>query len=350
MEYHKYISGEESSFHPSFLSFRNQPPPPSTPALPLVVMSPASHAQRDRQVTELVPQGVGSESNGSLILKEVEDLDESDVSSPDSKGTCIHVSQHEEQVEVASEEREKESDNRRTEQKQYRRPRHVLRRHKVAPLTYCTSFTSPVSAGGRTDLAWMDTVNGPQLMSVMPVPIPQPHPQQQIRPPPQYVLPSPQVVTSPVHYFSPTSSQSHHTPHSHLAHSARSNRQQRKNKEKNDGHSFATETDFIDGPEDGEDSREQSHHTADDTPTEPIKEQDGLNGKKETITAPPHDKTADADQHSFTTAERDHSVIQRMIKEVMSYILLCFCDFLSQTTGIRYLCQPEYHWRCQGWQ
>ena len=77
----------------------------------------------------------------------------------------------------------------------------MRRRHKVAPMSY-TPHASPTRATGQSGLAWMDTVNGVQLMSVAPVDIFSAPPQLQQPPPPQYVLPpqTPIPHTSPFQY------------------------------------------------------------------------------------------------------------------------------------------------------
>ena len=81
----------------------------------------------------------------------------------------------------------------------------LRRSHRVAPLPYTpVNITStpqhraPHQASGHIGLGWMDTVNGPQLMSMQPILA---SPPLQF-PPPQYVLPAQAMVSplSPSHY------------------------------------------------------------------------------------------------------------------------------------------------------
>ena len=102
----------------------------------------------------------------------------------------------------------------------------MRRRHKVAPMSY-TPHASPTRATGQSGLAWMDTVNGVQLMSVAPVDIFSAPPQLQQPPPPQYVLPpqTPIPHISPLQYPYPPPPTFHpaylldpmqqYTPHTH---------------------------------------------------------------------------------------------------------------------------------------
>ena len=292
MEYHKYISGEESTFHPSFLSYRHQPPPLSPPGLPLLVDNSQTHMMGSPVGHEEQPPIVGLGSEGeSLVVEEVEGTEESSTSLSDSEAT--HAAQHEEQADTGARspvKHEKEPKPRKEQSQHW--PKRIFRRHKVAPLTYSAPLTSSVPTG--TDLAWMDTVNGPQLMSVMPVQFSQPHLQRHTPQPPQYVLPPPPVATSPVHYI-PTQSQSHHrTSHTHLMTGqqytfAGAGKQQ---KQGSSDCARETEMDFVDGLE-KEGEKNQSR-------AEPFMEQDGP---------------------VATTGTKNQSVIHKMIEEVS-----CLCE------------------------
>ena len=249
MEYHKYITGEESSFHPSFLSYKNQSLGVSSPVgLPPLVQTSPLPPHMEYTVDHEQQSLPGSESE-SPILEEVEGSEESDSSLQNSETSVSH---HKEQVEQeATSAAECEKAKERKEQK-HRPPRRIFRRHKIAPVTYSPQFLSSVPAQTTgADLAWMDTVNGPQLMSVKPVPHSQPHLQWRTRPP-QYVLPPPHVSSSPVHFVArSTHSHSDHIPLRHsMARQQTADKQQTK---------FSGREETV-GPE-NENKKEQLHLT-----------------------------------------------------------------------------------------
>ena len=376
MEYHRYLSGEESSFHPSFLSYKHQPPLVSTPAPPLVVMggvtsSPTNLAAQEFPVETLTGE-VGESESDSLILEEVEGSEVSYETSSDSRGEeDIEVTEVGEEAEHARPLEGgvglKESRESQREQKRHNIVHRLFHRHKIAPLPQTTlgSSSSPYNVGA--DLAWMDTINGPQLMSVLPVQY-SPLVQQPVSP--HSVIRPPHLAPSPVH--------SHHLPSYHLPHTqyrthSKTKQQHLAGREQSNGivkENFR-ETDFVDGPDDATDgSREpeqsltntgapqdrststtgtsdeanQATHTTDqqhiattttqtqehlsqptiDTTTltrnEVADQLNATNGEQETTTT----TTAAQEQaeSSITTAREqpDQSVVQRMIREVC-YIL-----------------------------
>ena len=307
MEYHKYISGEESSFHPSFLSYKNQPLlPPSSPGLPLLVQHSPQPDHTDYTVghEQQSPEGTPGTRGETLIMEEVEGSEESDSSFPNSEANAKHNEDYVEPDALPPVESEKGTKGRTKEQKWYGRQQRIFQRNKVAPLmTYSTPFSSSVPPhvlGG--DLAWMDTVNGPQLMSLKPVQLSRPHLQR----PPQYVLPPPQVSSSPLHYH-PYPSHTHlqSPPRVPLTHHSMTRQQQvGKQQAMFRQESSGSGSEEIDGPE--------SVNGAEQDFTQCTKEEE--------ISTAPHDASLTA-QKALTT---DKSVIHKMIGEVK---LSCCCHW-----------------------
>ena len=287
MEYYRYITGQDSSFHPSFLSFRQQTPLPSVGEQSLLMTGSVPQTPGEFQLLNS-EDDEEEEIEEDLSVSEAEDHELSsasslldlDLSRTPHAGTQEWETRHDhgkkreerteehtssdDDVEAEEHPLQPKLESRPTQRKEKKKSRgfNVRRSHRVAPAPYPpVNVTSTPQHGaihptsGHMGLAWMDTVNGPQLMSMQPV---FGSPPQQL-PPPQYVLPA-QAMVSPLSlshhpYHPPPLHQpptySHpspkYTPHTHRAskpqpRSARTHRQSNKEREHHE-----TGTDVVDG-------------------------------------------------------------------------------------------------------
>ena len=288
VEYYRYITGQDSSFHPSFLSFRQQTPLPSVGGQSLLMTGSAPQTPGELQLLNSEDDEEEEEIEEDLSVSDAEDHELSSASSlldlhlprTPHAGTQERETRHdhgkrreegteerttsEDDVEAEEHPLQPKLESRPTQRKEKKKSRgfNLRRSHRVAPAPYLpVNVTSTPQYGaippasGHMGLAWMDTVNGPQLMSMQPVFASSP---QQL-PPPQYVLPAQAMVPplSPSHhpYHPPPSHQpptySHpspqYTPHTHQAskpqpRSARTHRRSKKEREHHE-----TGTDVVDG-------------------------------------------------------------------------------------------------------
>lgn len=287
MEYYKYISGQESSFHPSILSFRQQRPItlPSLAGQSLVM--PARVSLTPADTDESQPLNAEDDDRENEDISENEESELSAASMSDLPG-ATNTGNHEQrkrsdkthaQLASSGGDNLTEHSPMHSEFQTHKKRKKGLKmhhRHRIAPLPYTPDTTTTVPQQiGR--LAWMETVNGAQLMSIQPILFSSLQP-----PPPHYVLP-PQASVSPMtpyHYPYPPSPTIHstyshpvaqYTPHtcpiSTQPSSAGPHRWQKKERRRE-----VREGDFVDGESEGahpesrredeqsETEREKDHH------------------------------------------------------------------------------------------
>ena len=267
MEYHKYLTGQDSSFHPPHLSFTKKTPrlaPTSTPIQQqpptLLLSTTIPHSP----FSVLAPQEFGNleqqyeaytESETALeVTTEMSDESESSsrtIASQMQKQPLLieggervntemfSVRDQISESDSVAETKQKKSKRRKKEKSYPSKGRfNIIKTHrssKVAP-----SMATPLNAA--TSLAWMDTVNGRQLMSLQPVP-PFFRPPQHL--PPLQFLPQPPLPPLPPHYLHPQPpqlelSQTHYTitSHSQKSHSHKSQKAQHSHSQKSP-HSYS---------------------------------------------------------------------------------------------------------------
>ena len=361
MEYHKYISGEESTFHPSFLSYKTQTPVPGTPGLPTT--GTPTHLAYEFPVSS---PGSEESDRESLVMEEVEDSADEGLSESYAAGIDSHHWEREDEQTKRSDAPPGRDSERKHLNTRSRGSKHYRRSRKVAPLPYATSL--PVSPNRGADLAWMDTVNGPQLMSIVPVSIHQSSPQQQV-PGPQFVLPSPRVAPATVFYHHPPP---HGPPQSHLTprraqsvtgqhHSAGTKPHATEDRGESEG---GASRDSVDGPDEttGEQSGKEEQGLAKRSSTEEPKF--GLDEKTFTTSAAIHDHTDrtatdlpvhdQADKHTAMTTpvpdqadptaatdatstarpQHQQNTVQKMLREVSNEHSNALSGINCNTTGI----------------
>ena len=251
MEYYKYICGHESSFHPSFLSFHQQRPITlSTLARqPLTTAGQVMYTPRQPQYFDKEEQG---EDGSDMVVTEAEGSELFATSSSRDQNIGNHEEKDEKSDKELAEHATSDDDNEREHllvpefqtqrKKQQSRGFKLRRSRKVAPLPYTpASGVAPAPgslAGTQMGLAWMDTVNGAQLMSIHFSPQPPSFPiSHQTHLPP----------TSPYHPPPP-----HHPPDTHSfssrqPHSRRTDQQQVKRIQRGRQILQESGTDFVDG-------------------------------------------------------------------------------------------------------
>lgn len=306
---------------------------------PFVFMpSPTHTVAAEQQTPGFVPEEDVNQSSSSITVVEEEVESDSDSTPSESeKSELLAGQQLEKPIDSgrSTPHVDHGKDEERTTKetsKWYKPPPHVIRRNKVAPLTSKTSYIShtPINMA---NLAWMDTINGPQLLNVMPLPL---HTHQQLNTP-QYVLP-----VSSAHHRTPRSYSQSLTPRPHSNSHSQSHHSQiattssslsqpppkpqyvhevstSTNRNDDPGvHLSKSETDFFDGTEDVRDgdSREGNH-----TRTQSVDVDINRRGAeiKDVAVTP----ATTNDLQEMALAETKESKLQRMIREVLfvSYIV-----------------------------
>ena len=253
MEYYKYICGHESSFHPSFLSFHQQRPITlSTLARqPLTTAGQVMYTPGQPVESQHFDKEQGGDGS-DMVVTEAEGSELFATSSSRDQNTGNHEEKSDKEL---AEHATSDDDNEREHllvpefqtqrKKQQSRGFKLRRSRKVAPLPYTpASDVVPAPgplAGTQMGLAWMDTVNGAQLMSIQPFLF---SPQ-----PPPFPI-SPQTHLPPTSLYHPPPP--HHLPDSRSfssvqSHSRRTDQQQVKRIQRGRQILHESGTDFIDG-------------------------------------------------------------------------------------------------------